>query len=55
MDPFWGPRYYFKKEQGPPGGPHFQAPGTDFLKLRQRRFGTGPIFHMIAFHHMSGP
>ena len=29
-DPFWGPRYYFTKEQGPPGGPHFQAPGTDF-------------------------
>ena len=55
MDPFWGPRYYFTKEQGPPGGPHFQIPFTDFLKLRQRRFGTGPIFYMIAFHHMSGP
>ena len=23
MAPFWGPRYYFTKEQGPPGGPHF--------------------------------
>ena len=49
MDPFWGPRYYFTKEQGPPGGPHFQAPGTDFLSFRQRSPGRGPTLCALAF------
>ena len=35
--------------------PPFLDPFHRFLKLRQRRFGTGRIFYMIAFHHMSGP